>query len=99
MRLSAAEVDTIRRAAGRHFGEDCVVRLFGSRVDDRRRGGDIDLHIVAARDDLVTLDAEIAFALDVRERLGDQKVDVIVRRPHEPPRPIDAVALETGVRL
>lgn len=47
MRLTGTERDAIRACAERVFGPACVVRLFGSRVDDARRGGDIDLHVVA----------------------------------------------------
>jgi predicted nucleotidyltransferase len=45
MRLSAHERDVIREAAAEVFGPDVRVMLFGSRVDDSRRGGDIDLFV------------------------------------------------------
>ena len=44
MRLTSAEVSAIKAAARSAFGDTAVVRLFGSRVDDGARGGDIDLH-------------------------------------------------------
>lgn len=44
MRLTAEEVEAIRNAACEAFGPTAVVRLFGSRVHDHLRGGDIDLH-------------------------------------------------------
>jgi uncharacterized protein len=44
MRLNTAEISAIKSAAQQAFGADVVVRLFGSRVHDHRRGGDIDLH-------------------------------------------------------
>lgn len=43
MRLTAREIGEIRQGAVDIFGPDAVVRLFGSRLDDRKRGGDIDL--------------------------------------------------------
>ncbi|MGH8605013.1 MAG: nucleotidyltransferase domain-containing protein, partial [Gammaproteobacteria bacterium] len=40
MRLSDEEKEAIKGAVRQIFGEDAIVRVFGSRVDDRRRGGD-----------------------------------------------------------
>jgi uncharacterized protein len=48
MRLSPAEIAAIKAAADEAFGADAVVRLFGSRLDDARKGGDIDLHLEVA---------------------------------------------------
>ena len=45
MRLTPDEAAAIGRAAREAFGPDAIVRLFGSRLDDARRGGDIDLHV------------------------------------------------------
>jgi len=41
MRLTADEQAIIREAALKHFG--VRPRLFGSRLDDTAKGGDIDL--------------------------------------------------------
>lgn len=43
MRLSALEVEVIKAAVSKRFVADSCVLLFGSRVDDLRRSGDIDL--------------------------------------------------------
>ena len=45
MRLTPTQATIIREAVHRHFGEDADVRLFGSRTDDSKRGGDIDLYL------------------------------------------------------
>src|SRR5512144_3002065 len=45
MRLDPSEITAITATAAQVFGPSATVRLFGSRVDDRRRGGDIDLYI------------------------------------------------------
>ena len=43
MRLSTDQIQAIRQAATAAFGQGTAVWLFGSRVDDAKKGGDIDL--------------------------------------------------------
>lgn len=43
MRLSAGQTATILSCVRQHFGADAQVMLFGSRLDDTARGGDVDL--------------------------------------------------------
>jgi len=99
MRLTEDEIAAIRDCARKRFGEGCVVRLFGSRVDDFRRGGDIDLHIEAQSAELAALGNELVFRQELKDRIGDQKIDVIVRAPHYAPRAIDMIAIRNGVPL
>lgn len=48
MRLTQAQVDTIRTLTARELGPDSRIWLFGSRTDDAARGGDIDLYVEPA---------------------------------------------------
>ena len=45
MRLSIKEIDLIKNRVRNIFGET-IIYLFGSRLDDTKRGGDIDLYII-----------------------------------------------------
>ncbi len=45
MRLTDQERRTIVEAVTAEFGPTVTLRLFGSRLDDAQRGGDIDLFI------------------------------------------------------
>ncbi len=45
MRLTPTEIDTIHSTAQAVLGAGARVWLYGSRLDDDRRGGDIDLLI------------------------------------------------------
>ncbi len=45
MRLKPEQVRFIKSTIARYFGEGARVWLFGSRVDDAKRGGDVDLFV------------------------------------------------------
>lgn len=98
MRLEPFEVEAIRHAARHAFGEEAVVRLFGSRVDDERRGGDIDLHI-ETEPEIDEWRARGAFEQRLFARIEEQRVDVIVRRRGAPLAGIDQIAHRDGVIL
>jgi predicted nucleotidyltransferase len=101
MRLSHQQIDIIKSAVRQHFGAQAGVRLFGSRVDDDARGGDIDLYVESTlgnADDAVA--AEVALWAELQRRLGEQRIDILVDYPAKPHRPpIYRVAREQGVRL
>lgn len=97
MRLSPEQVSAIKAAAVAAFGDDAVVRLFGSRVDDARRGGDIDLHVEAAPDK-ADLDHEIRFRALIWQALDEEQIDVVVAARGDR-RWIDRAALREGVVL
>ncbi len=60
----------------RHFG--VVPRLFGSRLDDAGRGGDIDLFIPGDWPPEESVPRRLCFCAELRRCLGDQKIDVVV---------------------
>lgn len=45
MRLSQPDIDAIKTVVADVCGESAVIRLFGSRLDDAAKGGDIDLMV------------------------------------------------------
>ena len=96
MRLSEQEVKSIKKAFEETFGSGKIY-LFGSRVDEAQRGGDIDLYIVPDQklDDL--LEKKIEFLVKLDEYIGEQKVDVIVAK--DKTRLIEQEALRHGVEL
>jgi predicted nucleotidyltransferase len=99
MRLTNAQADAIRAAAADVFGDDAEVWLFGSRTDDTRRGGDIDLLIrpgQGAADQ--PFRRRVRFLARLERALGERKIDVVVEAPMDD-RPIVRVAHSTGVRL
>ena len=101
MRLTHEQIDTIKETASKYFGGQATVLLFGSRAEDHRRGGDIDLYIETDMKDAKTVvKAEIQFLAELKRRIGDRKIDVLVDYPARQQRPpIFTVARQTGIRL
>ncbi|MDH4286269.1 MAG: nucleotidyltransferase domain-containing protein [Gallionella sp.] len=99
MRLTQQQIAAIRISAKEVFGAGAQVWLFGSRVDDRRRGGDIDLLVRPAATHIKpSLASKIRFLNKLEGRIGERKVDVVVEADNDS-RPIVRVAHETGVLL
>jgi len=99
MRLTPLQKESIKRATTEMFGVQARVWLFGSRVDDNKRGGDIDLLIqpegISAREILLR---KIRFLTKLEQLLGERRVDVVIETPDDQ-RPIVRIAHEKGIRL
>ena len=76
MRLSKREIEAILQVAEDIYGADVKVYLFGSRVDDSRRGGDIDLLVRTTSAKKGILD-RVRMASRIKSLIGDQKIDII----------------------
>lgn len=100
MRLDPRERTVIVHAVTRHFGPQARVLLFGSRTDDASRGGDIDLFIDGVAEDARDVHrCRLALLAELHEHLGDQHIDVVVRREPGPTLPIHRAAIASGVPL
>ncbi len=97
MRLNPDQTEIIRHAARDAFGPGAEVFLFGSRVDDNKRGGDVDLLVHPDKADHL-LARKIRFLGLLEQQMGDRKIDVVIEAPGDI-RPIVQVARETGVLL
>jgi len=80
MRLNKNEINEIKAVTHSIFGVNALVMLYGSRIDDSKRGGDIDLLIkcnkTISRDELYQL--KLKFLIQLKKRIGDQKIDVLI---------------------
>ena len=99
MRLSPEQVSAIVSATAELAGHDARVLLFGSRLDDSARGGDIDLLVECPRpvEQPVVLAARLEARLQCR--LGDQRIDVLVIDPATALQPVHRTALAVGQEL
>lgn len=82
MRLTTQQAETIRRVVREEAGDEAVVRLFGSRLDDGARGGDIDLMLQVPH----AIDNPAWFAARIAARLiralGGRHVDLVLAAPN-----------------
>ena len=90
---------TITETAVKVFGANTSVWLFGSRLDDAAKGGDVDLlvKLESPTADKVLLAARYNALLQMK--LGMQKFDILVIDPTTPLKQIHQQALAKGMRL
>ncbi|WP_206609090.1 MULTISPECIES: nucleotidyltransferase domain-containing protein [Cysteiniphilum] len=98
VRLTEYEIKAIKSSFLDVFGVGSIY-LFGSRVEDSKKGGDIDLYIVPndalSRDQLLA--KKIDFLVSVKNLIGEQKIDVIMATNEN--RLIEQEALNKGIKL
>ena len=75
MRLTPEQASVIRDAIAREISPDARVWLFGSRVDDSAKGGDIDLLVVSRKIDVMS---KLDILAALHQQLGDQRIDLVV---------------------
>ena len=78
MRLSDTDIAVIRTLVRVRFGPDSRIWLFGSRLDDNARGGDVDLYVEPSEvteDNLFLTRQGLRHELERRLR---QPVDLVV---------------------
>ncbi len=99
MRLTPSQITAIRHATAQLVGDSARVWLFGSRVRDDARGGDVDL--LLELDEVVAEPAQLSARLAARvsRAMYGRKVDVLINAPNLLKLPIHAIALAEGIRL
>ena len=78
MRITENEVSAIKSLAQIIFGKGTLVFLFGSRIDDEKKGGDIDLFITNKEKSKLTISSKIEFLTELKLLIGEQKIDVVL---------------------
>jgi len=93
MRLSTHEINSIKETV-KNADQNARILLFGSRVDNKKRGGDIDLLIFSHK-----LKAKDCFGIKkvLWEKIGEQKIDIIITRDESDP--FTGIALREAVLL
>ncbi|MBK7953343.1 MAG: nucleotidyltransferase domain-containing protein [Candidatus Accumulibacter sp.] len=99
MRLTVQQIQSIRAVAVKTAGDNARIRVFGSRLDDAGRGGDLDLMIEL--NDAVANPALLAARISARvsRTLHGRTVDVLISAPNLQRLPIHEVAYHEGVLI
>lgn len=96
MRITHTEAEQAVSIIRDALGSDATVWLFGSRTDDSKRGGDVDLYAESSLHG-VLLNETVRAKIALNDLFG-RSVDLIVNN-HRKSRPIYQIAREQGVRL
>ena len=99
MRLTPEQVESIKQTARAVLGEDARVTLFGSRADNERQGGDIDLLFETSQRVAHRTQTLNALYVALIRQLGNRKLDILLKDAATPEAPVLRVARETGVLL
>jgi len=99
VRLSPRTQTIIRDTTREIFGPQATTLVFGSRVDDTARGGDIDLIVQLEQPVPQRERKALQLVARLQRRLGMQPIDVLVVDPQTELLPVHEEAFRTGVRL
>jgi len=99
MRLTTNQIEFIRQLITQLLGADVQVRVFGSRLDDNAKGGDLDLflELPEAVDNPAMLAAQLS--AKVSRKMSGRKVDVLISAPNLKVLPIHEIAHREGKLL
>lgn len=80
MRISVFEKEAIIDSLCEISSSKIDIYLFGSRTDDTKRGGDIDLLIIASGEGELNefIKKRVDFLVSVKMKLGEQKIDLAI---------------------
>lgn len=93
IRLAENEQSAIRTAI-READSEASIYLFGSRVNDSAKGGDIDLLVLSKK---ITLMVKLGILAQLHQKLGECKIDIVVYQDDS--RPFSRMVMQEGVRL
>ena len=99
MRLTQSQIAEIREIVVEVAGRDATVRLFGSRLDDAAKGGDVDLMVEVPHPVEKPAPLAARIAGRISRAMAGRKVDVVISAPNLMRLPIHEAAFSKGVLL
>ena len=76
MRLSQKEISAIKGNI-LNYDEDAKIYLFGSRTNDKAKGGDIDVLVISNK---IGFNEKMKIRIGLFNEIEEQKLDLIVRK-------------------
>ena len=95
MRLNQQYISVIKQSFEDVF-QSGEVYLFGSRIDDSKKGGDIDLYLIL-NNKINLFRKKLKFLAKIKKVLGEQKIDIIFNIDDN--RLIEKEAKKWGIKL
>jgi len=96
MRLTNKQVDIIKATIVKYIS-DAKIILFGSRVDDSKKGGDIDLFVETKQNIKLRSEIKILTELELCGIL--RKVDLLIKTPYKKEQNIYKTIYQQGIIL
>ena len=93
MRLKRKEVDVIVKSI-RALDNRAKILLFGSRADDSKKGGDIDILVISKKLDY---SAGLSIRQKIFQQMDEQQIHLLIRR--SPDEPFSRIAYKEGIEL
>lgn len=83
MRLSSLDLQRIKSVYQDFSLQNSKLFLFGSRLDDSKKGGDIDLLLVFENADSLAQFKRLEFLVQLKKAIGDRKIDLTLATANE----------------
>lgn len=93
MRLTKDECKLIKEIF-KNYDPSAKIYLFGSRVHDDKKGGDIDLLVLSSK---ITEANRREIKLKLYDAIGEQKIDLLIAEDMR--EPFVRIAFESGILL
>lgn len=95
MRISTEQVELLKKNILTLL-PNAVIYLFGSRVDNNKKGGDVDIMVLSDRE--LLWKEKSLIKCKYFEKFGEQKID-IVSFSFEEKNPFKQITMEEGIKL
>jgi predicted nucleotidyltransferase len=76
MRLTKKEISTIKKNV-LGFDEDAKIFLFGSRLNNHAKGGDIDILVISEK---IGFSEKIKIKTGIFKEIDEQKLDLVIKK-------------------
>jgi uncharacterized protein len=98
VRLKEKEIFNIVLGVSRICGKTAKIWLFGSRADESKKGGDIDLYI-EVDPQVSDFDAKLKLMSFFQSYLGERKIDLLIRPTNQPMNAMHELAKSNGIEI